>query len=49
MEGKVGKAMSVCLSFVSLFLLLASQRSLQDLSSPTMDRIHALSSESAES
>ena len=35
--------------FLFWFLLLASQHSLQDLSSPTKDRIHALSSESAES
>ena len=49
MEGKVGKVMSVFLLFACLFLLLASQRNLQHLSSPTMDRIHALSSESAES
>ena len=35
--------------FLFLFLLLASQHSFQDLSSSTKDRIHALSSESAES
>ena len=35
--------------FLFWFLLLASQHSLQDLSSPTKDRIHTLSSESAES
>ena len=45
MEGKMETG-HVCLF---MFLLLASQCSLQDLSSQTEDGIHALSSESAES